>query len=1676
MKTASILIATLGLLAQTALATTYYVAKTGDNSNSGTSLAAPFLTIQKAATNMVAGDSCYIRQGTYRETVTPANSGTSSARITFAPYAGEKVVVSGADVLNLSWSVHSGSIYKATTALSFRQLFVDGAMMNEARWPNAQTDNLLEAPRARVGSGTLTTLTDTDMPNVNLVGGTVHFFPGSTGGEWAANSRRITAQDTVLKKITWQTNASYNLSVNNPYYLYGKLELLDIATEWYLDNGASTLYLWTPNGASPASHTTEVKARASGFDLDNRAYITVTGLYIFAADISMTSTTNCVVDNCHLRYVRHDTTVDWGKDSSVPPTCNVTGSGSVWKNSSIMFSSQNGLELGGVGALVTNCVIRNVDYYPGRYFASVTTSSGSNHVIIRNTFSGSGRLHVWPKTPSIEVAYNEMSWGNRLTMDGGAVYIYDFDGRGTKIHHNWAHHTEVGIYLDNYTTNFAVYRNVCFDNSRAGIQLNAPGINHKIYNNTLVRNPTSIPVPFAGSGDPSQAGTQVINTLGDRAMSFLADATTNKNGWYPPVGADFVPQTGSGAINAGQIIPGYTDGYLGAGPDIGAYETGAAYWTPGASFSIPGFPTPESTSAPAAPTGLTATSSFGGVDLALIPSPTTVSYYNVKRATTSGGPYTTVATVIAGTHYTDTNAISGTTYYYVVSAVNSTGESPNSAQTSAVSKVPTPWTNYEIGVVGTAGGASYNNGIFTVAGAGADDGGTSDSFNYLSKSMTGDGTIIGRLVTEETIRTTDKVGLMMRADLTPGSMAVAVHLVSGSGSPPPAAVLMSRSASGGSSSTITGPGGLSLPQWFKLVRVGNAFTGYVSPDGVAWTTVGSRTITMPSTIYVGMSVCSRNTMTLNTSTFDNVTAPGWPPPPTGVAATAVSSSQINVSWTASAGATSYKVKRATVSSGPYTTVASGVSGTTFSNTGLAASTTYYYVVSAMAGGAESANSIEAGATTLLPTPAAPTGLTAASASSSQINLSWTASSGATSYNVKRATVSGGPYTTVATGVTGTTFNNTGLAASTTYYYVVSAVNAGGESANSSQASATTRPAAPTGLIASAGNGQVSLSWTASTGATSYNVKRATVSGGPYTTIATGVAGTSFLNTGLVNGTAYYFVVSAVNAGGESGNSAQASATPSGVLVNRATGGTALATSEKAPSETAAMAFDGLTSTKWFNNNGGNTGWLRYHFATGIAWAVTRYDLSSANDFPGRDPKDWQFQGSHDGVSWTTVDTRAGQVFASRFQTIQYNFSNSTAYEYYRLNITANNGDALGIQLSELALMADQLPSPWVTQDIGAVGVAGSASYSTNTFTLTGSGTDIWLANDEFRYVYQPVSGDCTIVARVATIESVDPWSKGGVMIRESLDANSAYASVFVTPSNGVSFQRRTSTGAISVSTTTAGLTAPHWVKVLRIGSTFSGSRSVDGVTWTTIGSTTITMGTSVHLGLAITSHDNTNLCTATMDNVAAFDSALKVWLKFDELSGALATDSSRNANDATLVNGPLWTPGGLDGAVDLDGVDDHLALPAGQANYTNGMTFSVWAYPVTAGNFARFFDFGNGAGIDNIYLSRDSTNSGLRFKVFNGTNGGNALVVTNVIALNQWQQFAVTVDNAGNAKLYKNGLQIGSGTTLAPLNVIRTNNFIGRSNWPNNDNFDGALDDLRVYNRVLSPAEILGLP
>jgi fibronectin type 3 domain-containing protein len=339
-----------------------------------------------------------------------------------------------------------------------------------------------------------------------------------------------------------------------------------------------------------------------------------------------------------------------------------------------------------------------------------------------------------------------------------------------------------------------------------------------------------------------------------------------------------------------------------------------------------------------------------------------------------------------------------------------------------------------------------------------------------------------------------------------------------------------------------------------------------------------------------------------------------PAVPTGFNA-AAANAQVNLTWNASSTATGYYLKRSTTS-GTETQI-SALSATTYADNAVTNGTKYFYVVSAYNSYGQSANSAEASATPVAPPPpAAPTGLTA-TAGNAQVALSWTASTGATSYNVKRSTVTGGPYTKISS-PTATNFTDTGLANGTKYFYVVSAVNAAGEGANSTEASATptasaTPPTAPTGLQATAGNAQVSLTWNASAGATSYHVKRSTTSGSAYTQIANPTLA-SYTDTTVTNGTPYYYVVTALNSAGESGNSNQATATPANAVADVTITIDPTKTKPISPYIYGTNFYSGNTSPQpnfTFDRDGGNR-WTAYNWINNGSNAGSDYFYENDN--------------------------------------------------------------------------------------------------------------------------------------------------------------------------------------------------------------------------------------------------------------------------------------------------------------------------------------------------------------------------------------------------------------------------------------------------------------------------------
>jgi len=349
------------------------------------------------------------------------------------------------------------------------------------------------------------------------------------------------------------------------------------------------------------------------------------------------------------------------------------------------------------------------------------------------------------------------------------------------------------------------------------------------------------------------------------------------------------------------------------------------------------------------------------------------------------------------------------------------------------------------------------------------------------------------------------------------------------------------------------------PQWASIaaladqVRAQNGLSAlgtadvhaalYANPADLRDITVGTSTGTPNYTAGTGYDLVTglgspQVPLVVSTLAGSTAAVPATPPSVWAIPG----NGQVSVAWDGSIGATAYNVYRST--DGTTFNLDASVSGTSFVDQSLSNGVSYWYQVTAANTAGESAAGAAVSAVPQI-APAAPTRLSATPVNAAaSVSLQWTVTPGVGQYVVKRAKFSGGPWVVIASNVQATSFTDVDASYSHTYYYAVSAVTAGGEeSVNSNVVSATVVPAAPTNLTATAGNAQVALAWSASTGATSYEIFRSTTKGSGYTLIAS-VTGTSYTNTRLTNGTTYYYVVQAVDAGGPSANSNQASATPS----------------------------------------------------------------------------------------------------------------------------------------------------------------------------------------------------------------------------------------------------------------------------------------------------------------------------------------------------------------------------------------------------------------------------------------------------------------------------------------------------------------------------------------------------
>lgn len=566
-----------------ARAATYYVATNGNDSAAGT-FTTPWRTIQKAATTMLAGDTCLIRGGVYREAVVPANSGTAAARITYRAFTGETAVINGCEPLT-NWTQVASNIWRTplpgnfyTSLYNFAmQVFLDGRMLHQARWPNGTRHPSFPVKSSltansiakwRTNNWTYVIFEDANLRPVATgyyVGAGIYVQPNTNAWSWTLSGTVISQVGTRLTIRTRNDNGKDGDSSLYPagsrYYLYGLQNMLDDAYEWYHDQAGGWLYLWLPDGVDPRQHLIEVKKRDWGFDLSNRAFITIDGLQFFACSLttdrdaggdgvgynpdgtprypwrgsgSIAPSYNIIIENILARYLTHFTDVSghffmqWGQGSGFV----ISGTNHLVRNCILQFSAGNGMSVIGRGHRIERNVIQDVNYMSVDCSAVNTggAATSEDHVIALNTIARCGRSGMTPRLLRnsstnllARIHHNDIMECMLQDWDGGGVY-FAHDPRFLRIDHNWVHdmsgYTVSGIYPD-WSRNVVIDHNVIW-NLEWGIHLQstfsgAGTGNFLVYNNTIaVKNTSGVPYGPFGIVENSwqtQVGTVLRNNI-----------------------------------------------------------------------------------------------------------------------------------------------------------------------------------------------------------------------------------------------------------------------------------------------------------------------------------------------------------------------------------------------------------------------------------------------------------------------------------------------------------------------------------------------------------------------------------------------------------------------------------------------------------------------------------------------------------------------------------------------------------------------------------------------------------------------------------------------------------------------------------------------------------------------------------------------------------------------------------------------------------------------------------------------------------------------------------------------------------------------------------------------------------------------------------------------------------
>lgn len=583
------------------MASEYHVSPGGNDTAAGT-VGTPFRTISQAARLLQPGDTCMIHTGVYRETVKLPNSGTPDKRIHITAAGDGPVVISATDPFETKWSAQNTGIFVATSASSPSQLFYDGMMAREAHWPNGAYDDLLDRPCLVAEEGTgYEGIVSGKLPEGNFTGGYVMIW---RGGAWTNATVRI-GDYIPGKSLTFESpfathsdkyhrGDAFKPKAGNRFFLLGCLAALDAPGEWFVDPESGSVHFCPPDGKTPDELKLEIKARDVVIDLSGCSHVTLSGLRFHGGIVNLTNANHCTLEECESSYSHHFART--ARRVPKHPTNVIKGNNNTLRKCRIAHAAGTGLLIEGENNTLTNCILHDLGYM-GTYEAALQIVGSKQTLIDHCSIYRAGRgLIQHHRAEQMRITYCDLHHANMLSQDVGATYAWGTDGKGSVIAYNWVHHNlgrnTAGIYLDNFCRNFQVHHNVVWQTQSTAIRLNSDALNHLVANNTVAQSREAFSTFAYHRYEPTQEGTRLVNNLvlcdfdpdNPRHVQSGEKGAILEANLVAAVASNGAPTPGSAAIDAGVPIPGITEGYVGRAPDVGAYESGAPYWRPGADW------------------------------------------------------------------------------------------------------------------------------------------------------------------------------------------------------------------------------------------------------------------------------------------------------------------------------------------------------------------------------------------------------------------------------------------------------------------------------------------------------------------------------------------------------------------------------------------------------------------------------------------------------------------------------------------------------------------------------------------------------------------------------------------------------------------------------------------------------------------------------------------------------------------------------------------------------------------------------------------------------------------------------------------------------------------------------------------------------------------------------------